>query len=54
MKHLRTLTIAERPANARSLLEWSQIGSILVTFSNAISILVGALGNIVEIKNSEG
>lgn len=47
--HIRNISKSTRPAPARSLLEWSQIGTVLVTFTTVAGNLITALGNYINI-----
>lgn len=49
MKHFRTVTKTQTPAEATTLLEWNQIGVVITTFVTAFNTFVTAVGNFINI-----
>jgi len=49
MKHLTPVSHKSAPATATSLLEWTQIGTVVTLFVNAFNTFVTALGNYINI-----
>ena len=53
MAHIRTLSRIQSPAYARSVLEWEQLGGVLILFTEVVTGVVAAAESVTGFLDSK-